>query len=169
MKVKDVMTKKVKTCTPETNLAAAAESMWMRDCGVLPIVDKSGRVVGMITDRDICIAVGCRRRDPAMILVREVMAEQVYSCSPEADVCEALQIMKRKQVRRLPVIDSAGELSGVISMNDIALKIQPDAKAPEPGLRDIHAALKSICAHRTTTGEATPEQLRAEGQEVAAK
>jgi CBS domain-containing protein len=169
MKVKDVMTKEVKTCTPETNLAAAAESMWMRDCGALPIVDKSGQVVGMITDRDICIATGCRRRDPASIFVREVMAEQVYSCSPEADVREALQIMQHKQVRRLAVIDSAGKLCGILSMNDIALKIQPDAKAPEPGLRDIHAALKSICAHRRATGEAAPEQLRVEGQEMAAK
>ncbi len=168
MKVKDVMTKEVKTCAPETDLAAAAESMWRRDCGVLPIVDDKGQVVGMITDRDICIATGCRRRDPATILVREVMTPKVYSCSPEADVCEALQIMQHKQVRRLPVIDSAGKLCGVLSMNDIALKIQPEAKAPEPGLREIHAALKSICAQRTTTGEATPDQSQAEWRKVAA-
>ena len=130
MKVKDVMTKEVKTCAPETDLAEAAQSMWMRDCGVLPVVDGKGQVVGMITDRDICIATGCRRRDPATILVREVMTGQVYSCSPEADLREALQIMQQKQVRRLPVIDSAGKLCGVLSLNDVALKVQPDAKAP---------------------------------------
>jgi CBS domain-containing protein len=170
MKVKDVMTKEVKTCAPETDLAAAAMSMWMRDCGVLPVVDGRGQVVGMITDRDICIATGCRRRDPATILVSEVMTQQVYSCSPQNDVSEALQIMRQKQVRRLPVIDFAGKLCGVLSMNDVALKVQPDAKAPEPGAQDIHATLKSICAHRTGPEEATQAQRqpRAQRQEVAA-
>jgi CBS domain-containing protein len=170
MKVKDVMTKKVKTCAPETDLSAVAMSMWMRDCGVLPVVDDKGQVVGMITDRDVCIATGCRRRDPATILVSEVMARQVYSCSPEADLCEALQIMQQKQVRRLPVIDSAGRLCGVLSMNDVALKVRPDAKAPEPGAQEIHATLKSICAHRAKLEETTPaqQQPRAQRQKVAA-
>ncbi|HAK07634.1 MAG TPA: CBS domain-containing protein [Spartobacteria bacterium] len=170
MKAKEVMTKEVKTCAPETDLAAAAKSMWMRDCGVLPVIDDRGQVVGMITDRDICIATGCRRRDPATILVSEVMTRQVHSCSPEADICEALQIMQQKQVRRLPVIDSAGKLCGVLSMDDVALKVQPDAKAPEPGAQDIHATLKSICAHRPGPEQPTEEQhqTRAERQEVAA-
>jgi CBS domain-containing protein len=166
MKVKDVMTKEVKTCTPETDLAAAAESMWMRGCGALPIVDESGQVVGMITDRDICIATGCHRRDPATILVREVMAERVYSCSPEADLCEALQIMQQKQVRRLAVIDAAGKLCGLLSLNDVALKVQPDAKGP--GAQEIHAALRSICAQRGKPQEVTPaQQPRAQRKETA--
>ena len=170
MKVKEVMTKEVKTCAPETDLAAAAKSMWMRDCGVLPAVDDRGQVVGMITDRDICIATGCRRRDPATILVSEVMTGQVYSCSPEADIREALQIMQQKRVRRLPVIDSAGKLCGVLSITDVALKVQSDAKAPEPGAQDIHATLKSICAHRVETEQATQaqQQPRPQRQEVAA-
>jgi CBS domain-containing protein len=164
MKVKDVMTKEVKTCTPKTDLADVAHSMWMRDCGVLPVVDGHGQVVGMITDRDVCIATGCRRRDPATILVSEVMTRQVHSCSPEIDLCEALEIMRQKQVRRLPVIDSAGKLCGVLSMNDVALKVRPDAKAPEPGPREIHATLRSICAHRTKSYEATSAQPQARSQ-----
>ena len=158
MKVKDVMTKEVKTCAPETDLAAAAESMWMRDCGVLPILDKSGQVVGMITDRDICIATGCRRRDPATILVSEVMTRGVHSCSSETDIYDALEIMRQKQVRRLPVIDSAGKLCGVLSLNDIALKINPDATTSGPSARDIHSVLRSICAHRGKVEEAIPQQ-----------
>jgi uncharacterized protein (DUF2267 family)/CBS domain-containing protein len=170
MKVKEVMTREVKTCVPETDLATAAKSMWIRDCGVLPVVDGRGQVVGMITDRDICIATGCRRRDPATILVSEVMTEQAHSCSPETDVSEALQIMRQKQVRRLPVIDSAGKLCGLLSMNNLALKIQADAKTPEPGAQDIHATLKSICAHRSGPEQPTEaqQQTRAERQEVAA-
>jgi CBS domain-containing protein len=161
MKVKDVMTKEVKTCSLETDLAEAADSMWMRDCGMLPVVDGKGQVVGIITDRDICIATGCRRRDPATILVREVMAGQAYSCSPEADLREALQIMQQKQVRRLPVIDCTGKLCGVLSLSDVALKVQPDAKAHEPGAREIHVTLKSICAHRGKPEEATPHAATA--------
>jgi CBS domain-containing protein len=170
MKVKDVMTREVKTCTPETDLSAVAQSMWMRDCGVLPVIDQRGQVVGMITDRDICIATGCRRRDPATIIVSEVMTRKVHSCSPEIDLYEALKIMQQKQVRRLPVIDAAGKLRGLLSINDVALKIQPDAKAPELALREINAALKSICAHRTKSGEATSAQLqpRAQKRKVAA-
>jgi CBS domain-containing protein len=154
MKVKDLMTKEAKTCTPETDLATAAESMWMRDCGILPVVDDKRRVAGMITDRDICIATGCHRRDPATILVKEVMTGQVFSCSPETDIGEALQIMQWKQVHRLPVIDSAGKLCGVLSLTDIALKIDPNATEPEPCARDIHAALRLICARRSKLPEA---------------
>jgi CBS domain-containing protein len=169
MKVKDVMTKEVKTCTPETDLSVVAQSMWMRDCGVLPVVDDKGEVVGMITDRDVCIATGCHRRDPATIFVSEVMTGQVHSCSPETDICEALQIMQRKQVRRLPVIDSAGKLRGVLSLTDIALKINADATAPEPCARDIHAVLRSICTHRTKSGEVPRAQLQTQKwQKVAA-
>ena len=148
MKVQDLMTQRVTTCAPETNLADAARLMWMRSCGTLPVIDGRGEVVGMITDRDICIATGCRRRDPATILVSEVMTKQAYSCSPETDVREALQIMRQKQVRRLPVIDSAGKLCGLLSMDDVALKIQADLKPPEPGAQEIYATLKSICAQR---------------------
>jgi CBS domain-containing protein len=171
MKVRDAMTREVKTCAPETDLAAAARSMWMRNCGILPVVDDKGEVAGVITDRDICIATGCRRRDPATILVSEVMTRQVHSCLPEADICEALQIMEQKQVRRLPVIDSAGKLCGVLSLNDMVLRINPDATAPEPCARDIHAALRSICAHRPKPEEPVTQaqpQPRAQGQKVAA-
>jgi CBS domain-containing protein len=170
MKVKEVMTREVKTCAPETDLAAAARSMWMRNCGILPVVDDKGEVVGVITDRDVCIATGCRRRDPATILVSEAMTGQVHSCSPETDLREALQLMQQKQVRRLPVIDVAGKLCGILSMDDVALKVKPDAKAPEPGAREIHATLKSICAHPTKSGEPTQaqQQPQAREQKVAA-
>lgn len=162
------MTKELKTCTPETDLSAVANSMWMRDCGVLPVVDGKGQVVGMITDRDVCIATGYHRRDPATILVRDVMTGNVYSCSPETDLREALRMMQRKQVRRLPVIDSAGKLRGVLSLDDVARKIQPDAKAPEPCARDVHAVLRSLVAHHGMWGGASGQpQTRIQPEEAA--
>ena len=102
MKVKDVMTKDVRTCGLDCDLSVVAGMMWMRDCGVIPVVD-NGQIVGVITDRDICIAAGSKNREPSRITVSEVMARRVYSCPPDAEIREALQIMREKQVRRLPV------------------------------------------------------------------
>ena len=80
MKVQDVMTYEVQSCRPETNLSAAAMQMWRGDFGVMPVV-AGGKVVGMITDRDICIAAATKHRDPANIRVKEVISGQVYGCS----------------------------------------------------------------------------------------
>src|SRR5688500_7157705 len=163
MKVKDVMTATVRTCTPETSLADAAREMWMGNCGVLPVVDNCGAVVGMITDRDICIATGCRRRDPATILVSEVITNQAYACSADSDVIEALEIMRQKDVRRLPVLDAAGKLCGILSMDDVALKIQTGSGATEQEGQKIDANLKSISARRAKprTGTRTGQKVTA--------
>jgi len=147
MKVQDVMTYDVQTCSPETNLAAAAMQMWRGDFGVMPVV-AGGKVVGMITDRDICIAAATKHRDPANIRVKEVISGKVYGCSPDADIHEALKIMQQKQVRRLPIISAEdGRLAGILSMNDVALKEQGGAKA-ELSAEDVETTMRGICAHR---------------------
>lgn len=149
MKVQDVMTKDVQTCRPETNLADAAMRMWRNDCGVLPVIAQGEKVVGMITDRDICMAGATKHCDPVNIRVGEVISGQVYSCSPDADIHKALQIMREKQVRRLPVIRAEdGKLMGILSMNDIALMEQGGAKA-ELSAEDVEQTMRAICAHRT--------------------
>jgi CBS domain-containing protein len=147
MKVQDAMTYDVQTCSPETNLAAAAMQMWRGDFGVMPVV-AGGRVVGMITDRDICIAAATKHRDPANIRVKEVISGQVYGCSPDTDIHEALKIMQQKQVRRLPIISAEdGRLAGILAMNDVALKEQGGAKA-ELSAEDVETTMRGICAHR---------------------
>jgi CBS domain-containing protein len=95
MKVKDVMTKEVRTCGLDSDLSAVAKTMWMRDCGVIPVME-NGQVIGVITDRDICIATGSKNREPAGITVSEVMTRRIYSCPPEADIRDALSIMRAK-------------------------------------------------------------------------
>ena len=85
MKVRDVMTSDVRTCRPETNLADAVRHMWDGDCGALPVVNDEGRVTGMITDRDICIAVATRGRSADRIAVREVTQGHAYTCLAEDD------------------------------------------------------------------------------------
>jgi CBS domain-containing protein len=148
MKVEDVMTKDVRTCRLQTNLADAAMRMWRNDCGVLPVVADGEKVVGMITDRDICMAAATKHRDPTNIRVSEVISGKVYSCSPDVNIHEALKIMREKQVRRLPIIRTEdGKLVGILSLNDVALKEQGGAKA-ELSAEDVEQTMRAICAHR---------------------
>lgn len=143
MKVKDVMTSDVKACGPDTNLAEAVKNMWEGDCGALPVVNDDGRVAGMITDRDICIAVATRGRSADRIAVRQVARNQVlHTCLPDDDATVALQAMQAHKVRRLPVVDAEGHLRGIVSLNDIVTH----AGAASP--TDVVSALASICEHR---------------------
>lgn len=120
MKVKELMTTDVKRCSPETNLAAAAKIMWEGDCGAVPVTDESNHVVGVITDRDICIAAATRPRTEGEIPVQEVMSKTLYTCAPADDVRSALETMKTRKIRRLPVVDQSGRLAGIVSIHDIA-------------------------------------------------
>lgn len=148
MKVTEVMTKDVQSCSPDTNLAAAAIQMWDADCGVLPVVNDDGRVIGMITDRDICIAAATNHQDIASIKVGEVTTGEVQSCSPETNVRDALKIFDQARVRRLPVLDEDNRLQGILSLNDIVLRTMAgrDQKAGEVSHADIVNTLKAVCA-----------------------
>jgi CBS domain-containing protein len=150
MKVKDIMTSPVQYCGPDTNLAAAAMKMWDSDCGVLPVVDSEGKVIGMITDRDICMAAATRHRDVAEFSVWETTAGNVYACSPDDDVRDALKTMAEHRVRRLPVVNGDGLLLGILCMNDLILQAQESKgkKAPDLPYERVMNALKVISAHR---------------------
>lgn len=130
MKVKDVMTPNPKAIWLTESLADAAGLMWENDCGVLPVIKDGQRVVGLITDRDICMAAAMRDRNPSGISVEEVMTGQVYAVEPEDNLDQALKVMQEHQIRRLPVINPEGELEGILSMNDIVLNAgAPDGPA----------------------------------------
>lgn len=147
MQVKDIMVSEVKTCRPDSNLAAAAQIMWASDCGALPILDEQGQVLGMITDRDICMAVGSRNRAPSEITVFEVKPNprELYMCAPEEDIHDALKTMREQGVRRLPVLNS-GQLRGILCLNDIALNAK---KRNALSYDDVVETLKAICEHRS--------------------
>lgn len=119
MEVRRIMTSNVAACMPETNLAAAAGLMWRHDCGVIPVIDGNQKVVGVITDRDICMAVAMINRLASEIAVGEVISGEVFACSPDDEVSQALATMQRRQVLRLPVVNKDGNLQGILSMNDI--------------------------------------------------
>ena len=125
MKVKEVMMGTPYTCPKETNLGAATEMMWKANCGFLPVTDPNGNVCGVITDRDICIALGTRNKLAGDISVGGVMSNRLFACSPEDEIHMALLTMREGKVRRLPVIDSVGKAVGVLSMDDVLLHAEP--------------------------------------------
>ena len=146
MTAKDLMTSDVKSCGPDMDLATVAKIMWDCDCGTVPVVTEELKVIGMITDRDICIAAATRSTAPASIRVRDVMAGQVYTCSPEDDVRTVLNTMKQRRVRRLPVVDQQQRLVGIISTNDLVARAECRSGADAPG-EEFLATLRAICEH----------------------
>lgn len=143
MKVKDIMTGEPRTCSPTINLAAAAALMLDSDCGILPVVD-DGKLVGVVTDRDMYIALATRNKLASELTVREVVQSPVYTCGPDEDVQAALETMKEHCVRRLPVEGFGGTIMGIVSMNDIVL-----ASGPRKPVRDaeVVSTLQAICSH----------------------
>ena len=143
MKIKDVMTTEVRTCSPGTNLAAAAALMLDGDCGILPVVDE-GKLVGVVTDRDMYIALATRNTLASQLTVGEVARQQVWTCGPDDGVHAALATMKAHRVRRLPVEGFGGTVLGIVSMNDILL-----AAGPRKAIRndEIVDTFQAICAH----------------------
>ena len=128
MKVSEVMTKAPAYCRADTSLAAAAEIMWNRNCGFLPVVSPQQSVVGVITDRDMCMAMATRNRLPGQVTVQEVSSVVIYSCQPDDDVRAAMETMADKKVRRLPVIDASGKLEGILSIDDVILHADSQAR-----------------------------------------
>ncbi len=145
MKIQTVMTTNAKTCSSDTNLAVVAHLMWDHDCGFIPVVNADGTVIGVITDRDICIATATRHLLPEEISAGQAMRSPVRLCSPDDTIGGALKTMKEFRVRRLPVVDAKGGLRGVVSMNDLVLAAE---EKKEPAAKDIVSTLAAICAHR---------------------
>ncbi len=150
MKVKEIVMSPVQYCTPDTNLAAAAMKMWDSDCGILPVVNQDGKVISMITDRDICMAAATKGRIASDILVWEACSSKLHACSPNDDIKAALSTMQRGQVRRLPVVDEDGTLCGMLTMNDLVLNAAEakGKKVPDLSYEDVVNTLKAISSHR---------------------
>lgn len=153
MKAQDVMTRNVWSCSPDTNLAEATALMWEGDFGVLPVVDDGGKTIGIITDRDISIALGTRNKVAADVPVKEVMSTDLFCCHPEDDIHAALKLMKKDKVHRVPVVNDEGVLEGIISINDLALRAEEFDGHRTSALTyaDVMNTIKAICAHRHHT------------------
>lgn len=142
MRIKDLMTTEVRTCTPETTVGEAAHLMWDGDCGILPVVD-DGELVGVVTDRDMYIALATRNARAGHVRVGAVMTKDVVTCEPEDGITVALAHMKRARVRRLPVVGFGRTVLGLLSMNDIICAAEPGGALES----EILETLQAICGH----------------------
>jgi CBS domain-containing protein len=145
MRVEDVMIQNVKFCSPEMNLAAAAAVLWKAGCGTLPVVENE-RVIGVITDRDIAIALGTRDAKASEITVGDVSLPKLFSTSPGEDIHSALRTMAEQKVRRLPVLDNKGALRGILCLDDVIIFAE---QRGDLTYADVVMTLKSICQHTT--------------------
>ena len=143
MKVLDVMIRNARFCTPDMNLASVAEILWKAGCGTLPVLEND-RVIGMITDRDIAIALGTRNLRPSEAIVRDVSLPKLFYTTLAEDIHIALHTMAAQKVRRLPVLDSRGALEGIVCLDDIVLFAEEKG---ELTYGDVIDTLKSINEH----------------------
>jgi CBS domain-containing protein len=148
MIVKEVMNQEVTTCSRETTLESAAMLMWNGDCGTVAVVDDESKAIGIITDRDICMAVALQHKPASEIQVQEVMSHHLFTCQPESDIMNVLKTMSFQKVRRLPVTNSSGQVEGIISIEDLIARAERGRRGiqtPELSYDDTMTTLKAIC------------------------
>jgi CBS domain-containing protein len=161
MRIEQLMTKLAKTCTPGISLSEAAQMMWNEDCGCLPVTadDGSQRLLGMITDRDICTAIRLEEGARREFRVEDAMTEVVRACNPGDPISEAVAIMGEARVRRLPVVDALERVIGLLSLADLALEAERQAgrRDPEITLAEVGGLLAKICQpHESERGSERP-------------
>ncbi len=124
MKVSEIMTPNPACCSPETPIIEVARMMVDHDCGEIPVAATNGasRLVGVVTDRDIVCRVVAEGRDPQAATARECMSSPAVNVAPDASLDEALSLMEDHQIRRLPVVNAAGECVGIVSQADVAMR-----------------------------------------------
>ena len=118
--VRSIMTDAVHACSPDEPLHVAARHMWEHDCGAVPVLSSDGKLAGIVTDRDICMAAYTKGLPLHAIPTRDAMARHVHACGPDDTLERAANLMADAQVRRLPVVDAEQRLVGIVSLADIA-------------------------------------------------
>jgi CBS domain-containing protein len=152
MRIEQVMTKVTRTCRSGDSLDQAAQLMWESDCGCLPVTadDGSQRLLGMVSDRDVCMAI----RAGADVLpdgrVGDAMTEVVRACNPGDPLSEAMAIMGEARVRRLPVVDESERVVGLLSLADLAREAARQAswRKREVTSAEVGELLATICQPR---------------------
>lgn len=119
-RVLDAMTREVVTCRASDPLSRAAQLMWETDCGAVPVLDHDDKLIGMITDRDICMAAYTQGRALSEVSVSSAMSTTLHTCKPTDSLRELMDTMSERRVRRVPVVDEAGKVVGIVSLADVA-------------------------------------------------
>jgi len=147
MKIAQLMSRDVKTCRASETLDRAAKLMWDFDIGVLPVVDDHGQIVGIVTDRDACMAAFTQAQPLHHLPVSLAMTNHVITVRPDDTDATAAKIMAKNKIRRIPVVDDSNRPIGMVSLNDLAL-----AKSREVPAQELAVTLAAICEHRPNPG-----------------
>jgi CBS domain-containing protein len=146
MRIKEIMSHPVVTCPTASTLDQAARLMWEFDCGIVPVINEDGRLAGVVTDRDICMAAYTQGRPLDAIPVSTAMARSVVAIHTDDLVERAEELMRDHQVHRLPVLDAESRPAGLVSMNDLA---RLAARARKSGVdREFVRTLAAVCQPR---------------------
>jgi len=130
IKIRDIETQHPEVINPEAGFMEAAQKMKKLNVGALPVCE-GDRLIGLLTDRDITIRATAEGRDPRHTTVRDIMTPDVVCCYEDQDVGECAELMERKQIRRLPVMDREEHLVGVVSLGDVAVRTHNERLAGE--------------------------------------
>jgi CBS domain-containing protein len=148
--VHDAMRTRVHVCSPDDTLARAAQLMWEKDLGCLPVCGPGRKVVAMLTDRDISMAAFVQWKHLAETTVESAMSRGIHTCSPDDEISRAEDIMRQHQVRRLPVVDAEGALVGLLSLGDIARYVWQNSprQSSNAAQQRLAETLAAICEPR---------------------
>jgi CBS domain-containing protein len=151
MRARDIMTRDPECCRREDTARLAAEIMRDKDCGVIPVVDESRRVIGIVTDRDLAVRIIAAGKS-ADTRLNEVMTPGAKCCSADDDLRDVEHKMAELQVRRIPICDAGGRVLGIISQADIARAAGTESEVSE---QEIALVLEQISepAHRPRVRE----------------
>jgi CBS domain-containing protein len=128
---KEIMTPAPQCCTGETTLNDVANLMVEADCGEIPIVDASNRLIGVVTDRDIVCRVVAKGKNPSAVTAGECMTQPVVVVTEDTTIENVLAVMEENQIRRVPVVDASGCCCGIIAQADVALSSTDERKVGE--------------------------------------
>jgi len=149
MRVEDLMTRKVEWCRPEASLEQAARLMWDHDCGCVPVCSGEGvnKVVGMITDRDVCMSAMFQGKSLRDLRVSDAMSKSIATCRSTDTLAQAEKTMQSGRIRRLPVLDKNEVLVGMISLADLAREAAREQTRPQKEITETEVGdtLATIC------------------------
>lgn len=155
MKVEQLMTREVKVCSEWDTLNRAAQLMWEFDCGCIPVTSGNGdgKLVGIVTDRDIAMAAYTKGKPIMAIPVTEVMAHEIIACRASDGISQVEALMRDRKIRRLPVLDQEDHVVGMVSLNDIVREAQREAslgRRAEVTQQGVAETMAFICAPRVS-------------------
>jgi CBS domain-containing protein len=144
MIVSELMERGVVSCHPGENLETAARLMWDNNCGSVLVIDESAVPVGIITDRDIAMSCVLNHKAPWDLQVSDVTNNRpLHTCGEDEDIKHVLTTLQVNRIRRLPVVNGAGGLLGIVSIDDIIA--HAGEEAPDLSFRDTMGMLKAVC------------------------